>query len=276
MYIYLVRHGQSVWNAEERHQGWQDVPLSPLGEQQAARIGQRLKDQSFDYYFSSPIYRCYQTASAIVEAQGKEPGSTLERLEGLREGRLGARFEGMFMKDMIKEWSKEEKRRFRDDYTFKFDDGESVQEIMARSLEIFRQIALLSEDAPPPNPEEDEEDEDSNAASRDVNRPATPEVAKANDEDAARPRIIQKTALVVAHKINVQMFILQALDATEAVARRQVNIDRLEISNCALSIIEVNLKGKHPHYRLLSTNDVNHLSGLKPPPKPEEAPSAAK
>lgn len=264
MYLFLVRHGQSIWNAEERHQGWNDVPLSPFGELQAERIGQRLKDQSFDYCFTSPIYRCYQTAAAIVQAQGRDPETTLRVLEGLKEARISARMEGMLTKEMLKGWTKEEKERFRDDYTFKFEDGESVQEVMARTIATFTEIAMLSEEPPQQSPEEIDEAEEIGAASRDVIRATSPETGPQTPE-AEKPKIVPKTALVVSHKINIQLMLLHALNATDAIVRRQTNIDRLEIGNCALSVIEVNLKGKEPFFRVLSSNDANHLAGLKPP-----------
>lgn len=265
MYLFLVRHGQSVWNAEERHQGWADVPLSPLGELQAERIGQRLKDQHFDYCFTSPIYRCFQTASAIVQAKGLEPEMALQRLENLKEARISARMEGMLSKEMFKSWTKEQKERFRDDYTFKFDDGESVQEVMARTLSAFTEIAMLSEEWPA-SADDSEEAEENAAAGRDVVRANSPET-ETQQQATEKPKIVPKTALVVTHKINAQLMILHALNATDTVAKRQTNIDRLEVGNCALSVIEVNLKGKEPFFRLLSTNDVNHLAGLKAPEK---------
>ena len=256
MYIYLVRHGQSIWNAEERHQGWQDVPLSTLGEQQAERIGQRLKDQSFDYYFTSPIKRCYQTAEAIVQAQGKDPATTLQTLDDLREARMSAGQEGLLVKDMVKSWTEEQKRRFRDDYTFKFDDGESVQEVMERTIILYNWLADLSESAP-------QQPEETEAGSRDVSPVRTGDALGPQDTEA-RPK--PKTALVVAHRINIQLLLLHTLGATDTIVRRQTNIDRLEVSNCALSAIEVNLKSKEPLYRTLMINDVSHLAGLKPPP----------
>ncbi|MDB5078659.1 MAG: hypothetical protein JWP00_583 [Chloroflexi bacterium] len=268
MYLFLVRHGQSVWNAEERHQGWQDVPLSPLGELQAERIGQRLKDQPFDYSFSSPIYRCYQTAAAIVRAKGLEPETTLQKLEGLKEARLSARLEGVFSKELTKTWTKEQKERFRDDYTFKFDDGESVQEVMARTIQVFTEIAMLSEEAPPEPPQESDDAAEVGAASRDVVRAGSPET-DTQQQATERPKIIPKTALIVTHCINVQLMVLHALNATDTVVKRQTNIDRLQIGNCSLSVIEVNLKGKEPFFRLLSSNDVTHLAGLKAPAAPE-------
>jgi broad specificity phosphatase PhoE len=273
MYLFLVRHGQSLWNAEERHQGWNDVALSALGELQAERIGQRLKDQPFDYCFTSPIYRCYQTASAIVRAQGHAPATTLRVLEGLKEARISARMEGMLSKDMIKGWTKEEKERFRDDYTFKFEDGESVQEVMARTLAVFTEIAMLSEEWPQPPAGDIDVAEEVGASSRDVVRANSPETdtqAQTQAKPAEKPKIVPKTALVVTHKINAQLMVLHALNATDAIVKRQTNIDRLEIGNCALSVIEVNLKGKEPFFRLLSTNDANHLAGLKAPTENKE------
>ncbi len=268
MYLFLVRHGQSIWNAEERHQGWNDVPLSPLGELQAGRIGERLKGQPFDYCFTSPIYRCYQTAAAIVRAQGRDPETTLRKLEGIKEARISARMEGLLSKDMVKDWTKEQKERFRDDYTFKFEDGESVQEVIARTIAAFTEIAMLSEEPPPPVEDADEVEE-VGAASRDVVRTNSAETED-QQQAAEKPKIVPKTALVVAHKINVQIMILHALNATDSIVKRQTNIDRLEIGNCALSVIEVNLKGKEPFFRLLSTNDAHHLAGLKAPPAPPE------
>lgn len=262
MYLYIVRHGQSVWNAEEKHQGWQDVPLSPLGEQQAERTGQRLKDIKFDYYFTSPIYRCYQTASAIVRAQGLDPESTLQKREGLKEGRLSASMEGMLVKDMVKSWTKEQRDAFRDDYTFKFDDGESVQGIIERTLVAFNEIAMLSEDAPP------EAEEADNAGARDVAPGAVAPDSK--PEEAAKPKIVPKNALVVVHRINAQIFLLHGLDALDSIARRQTNIDRLDVSNCGVCVMQVNIKGKNPLFQVLTVNDTNHLAGLKAPPKPAE------
>jgi broad specificity phosphatase PhoE len=247
MLLYLVRHGQSLWNAEGRHQGWQEVALSELGEQQAERVGQRLKEVKFDYLFTSPIKRCYDTAAAIVRAQGLNPEEALTVSEALKEARLSAHMEGMLEKDLRKEWTKEEKERFTKDYTFSFPDGQSVQSVMERTIDFFNKLAELSEPAPPPPPEEDEAE---------------------SEQKEEKPKIIPKRALIVAHKINVQLLTLHILNSTEAVARQQNNIDRLEISNCSLTVLEFNLKGKEPFFRANTINDVNHLAGLKiPEPK---------
>jgi broad specificity phosphatase PhoE len=275
MLLYLVRHGQSVWNAEGRHQGWQDVPLSPLGQQQAERIAQRLKGQKFDYMFTSPIKRCYDTAAAIVRAQ-ERPLDDLVVREGLREARLSAELEGLAEKEILKRWTKEQKQLFREDYSFKFPDGESVKEVMARTVEEFKAIAALSEEAPPDPEEEQESEAPADTTHPDGEAQPAPEsgqVATGRDGEREKPKVPQKTALIVSHRINVQLFTLYALDALDSIARRQNNIDRLEISNCALSVIETNLKGKQPHFRVLTVNDITHLARLTPPKPSAEEPS---
>lgn len=70
MHVYLVRHAESVMNAADRVQGRHNPPLSPTGNQQARRLGDRLADQDLDAVYSSPLQRAYRTAEHIAEGQG--------------------------------------------------------------------------------------------------------------------------------------------------------------------------------------------------------------
>jgi len=67
--LVLVRHGQSQWNLENRFTGWTDVPLSPLGEQEALAGGKALKEAgySFDICFTSYLKRAVKTLDIILE-----------------------------------------------------------------------------------------------------------------------------------------------------------------------------------------------------------------
>ena len=55
--LILVRHGESVWNKENRFTGWTDVDLSERGEQEARRAGELIKkhDLFFDVAYSSVL-----------------------------------------------------------------------------------------------------------------------------------------------------------------------------------------------------------------------------
>jgi len=65
MRLILVRHGRTDWNREFRVQGHSDIPLNQTGQDQAEAIAQKLKDETIEALYSSPLSRAYQTAEAI-------------------------------------------------------------------------------------------------------------------------------------------------------------------------------------------------------------------
>ena len=86
--LYLVRHGQTMFNEKRVIQGWCDAPLTELGREQAARIGRyfAFRGITFDAAFTSTLARTQRTIECIVDMP-------YERIEGLREWGFGA-FEG--------------------------------------------------------------------------------------------------------------------------------------------------------------------------------------
>ena len=89
--FYLVRHGESAWNAENRLCGRSDIPLSEAGRRQAMSLAERLKPIRFDAFYTSPLGRAFETARLIAEAVGLEPVPDQRLVEldyGLWEGRI--------------------------------------------------------------------------------------------------------------------------------------------------------------------------------------------
>ena len=75
--IYLLRHGQTVWNAERRFQGRLDSPLTPLGIAQAQSLGRLLgglldRPDAFRFV-ASPQGRAWQTAVIVAGELGLSP-----------------------------------------------------------------------------------------------------------------------------------------------------------------------------------------------------------
>lgn len=66
--VYIVRHGESVWNLEQRLQGGQDPALSDAGYRQAARVARALEGLGVAAVYSSPLRRASETARVIAEA----------------------------------------------------------------------------------------------------------------------------------------------------------------------------------------------------------------
>jgi len=68
--VYLVRHGETVWNAARRIQGQSDSPLTEKGEQQAQQVGERVKSLGITHVIASDLGRTRRTAEIIADACG--------------------------------------------------------------------------------------------------------------------------------------------------------------------------------------------------------------
>jgi broad specificity phosphatase PhoE len=92
--IYLIRHGKTILNQNDRAQGWADGPLTSAGEDLVKRVGKGLADISFAAAYSSDSGRARQTAKLILaENQTKARDLQLFENKALREVYFG-RFEG--------------------------------------------------------------------------------------------------------------------------------------------------------------------------------------
>ena len=90
MELLIVRHGESVANAEGRMQGQRDYALSALGERQATSLARFLKASglSFDAAYTSPLTRARATAQLLTSALGLEDAEIAAELSELHAGEL--------------------------------------------------------------------------------------------------------------------------------------------------------------------------------------------
>lgn len=65
MILYTIRHGETEWNKMGKMQGKTDISLSEDGRKFAQKTADGLKNIKFDYIFSSPLERAYETACII-------------------------------------------------------------------------------------------------------------------------------------------------------------------------------------------------------------------
>ena len=70
--IYFARHGETVWNVENKICGMTDSPLTEKGRQQAWELGRKVKESGahIDEILYSPLSRAADTAKAVAEATG--------------------------------------------------------------------------------------------------------------------------------------------------------------------------------------------------------------
>ena len=94
----VVRHGQSLWNIEQRWQGRADIDLSDHGIAQARAAASKLG--GFDFIASSNLRRALDTAQIIAEHHGVGPVHVDERL---RETHVGP-WEGLTVHEIEEQW----------------------------------------------------------------------------------------------------------------------------------------------------------------------------
>ena len=69
-HLYLIRHGRTAWNNDDRLQGWADEPLDDVGRAQAGALAAWLHAVTFDAIYSSPLRRARETAETLAQPHG--------------------------------------------------------------------------------------------------------------------------------------------------------------------------------------------------------------
>lgn len=89
--VVMIRHGESLWNVENKFTGWCDVPLTPNGEADARDAGELLLSRGlkFDVAFTSNLERAWRTCAIILSS------SAQSHIENVRSWRLNERHYGI-------------------------------------------------------------------------------------------------------------------------------------------------------------------------------------
>ena len=126
--ICLVRHGETVWNAEGRVQGQLDIPLNDVGRAQARATAEALAGHDFTAIYCSDLMRVRQTA----EPSARKLALPVSYMAELRERHYGM-FETLTYVE-VREKFPGQYARFRDkDPDFDFEGGETLRGFNARS-----------------------------------------------------------------------------------------------------------------------------------------------
>jgi broad specificity phosphatase PhoE len=133
--IYLVRHGQTHWNAEGRIQGQLDSNLTVDGIEQARAFGRLLRRHlppgTQFRMESSPTGRAMATAQLVADELGIDH-STIRSTPLLAERHMG-RWAGLTLDEVDRAFPGDEVRRTIDDWTFIPEGGESFEAMFARA-----------------------------------------------------------------------------------------------------------------------------------------------
>lgn len=134
--LFVLRHGQTAWNAEQRIQGQRDVPLDAAGEWQAQRLARALAGVGISALYSSDLQRAQQTAAPLAALLGLEPVLDC----GLRERGFGS-FEGCTYAEIEARWPEQALRWRRREHGFGPGGGEPLQDFYERSVQTVLRLA---------------------------------------------------------------------------------------------------------------------------------------
>jgi 2,3-bisphosphoglycerate-dependent phosphoglycerate mutase len=113
--LVLLRHGESVWNQENRFTGWTDVDLSPAGVQQAQRAGALLRQHGFvfDMGFTSYLKRSIKTLHLALEELDQlwipvhKSWRLNERFYGALQGLNKAEITAQYGAEQVQRWRRD-------------------------------------------------------------------------------------------------------------------------------------------------------------------------
>ncbi|MFT4283770.1 MAG: histidine phosphatase family protein [Protaetiibacter sp.] len=98
--LYLVRHGETDWNAARRIQGRTDIPLNDAGRAQARQAAELLGRRRWDAVYASPLSRAHETAAIIADRLGvggvTDVDALVERDYGAAEGMSFEQIEALY------------------------------------------------------------------------------------------------------------------------------------------------------------------------------------
>ena len=135
--LVLMRHGESLWNRENRFTGSVDVPLTPVGRSDAAKAALQCSGQKFDVAYCSPLSRAQETAALFLEALGSDPPlisepSLIEKNYGILQG---------LNKDLVKtDYGVEAYNLWHRSYNIGPPGGESLYELGLRVYPFVKQV----------------------------------------------------------------------------------------------------------------------------------------
>jgi 2,3-bisphosphoglycerate-dependent phosphoglycerate mutase len=166
--LILTRHGQSLWNAENKFTGWVDVPLSEMGRAEATIASCKLRDYRVRVCFTSMLFRAMETAVIILTevddiCDGRIPiikhdededwhgwdkynGDPEQELPVYTAAALDERYygelQGLNKAETAAKFGKEQVHLWRRSYDVAPPGGESLADTVKRTVPFFRDRIL--------------------------------------------------------------------------------------------------------------------------------------
>ncbi len=138
--LCILRHGESLWNEENRFTGWVDVPLAKEGIDQADTAGIAIKKSGikFDVAYTSVLSRAIDTLNIVFKYIGPLP---VIKDSALNE-RMYGDLQGLNKEETAKRYGEEQVHIWRRSYDVEPPHGESLEDTQKRTIPFFANCVM--------------------------------------------------------------------------------------------------------------------------------------
>lgn len=136
MLLTIIRHGQSVFNLENRFTGNLDVALSPLGEAEALQAGKKIKKIIYDIAYTSMLKRAQETLQIILE-EIEQTTIPVVKNAALDERMYGS-LQGLNKAETAAKYGEAQVEIWRRSYDVRPPGGESLEDTYNRTVPYYK------------------------------------------------------------------------------------------------------------------------------------------
>ena len=135
--LILVRHGQSIYNLENRFTGSLDIGLTQFGEKEAKLAGQKLMYFKFDFAYTSTLIRAKESLRIIFETINQTDFKIIEN-KALNERSYG-NLQGLNKVETIEKYGAKQVEIWRRSFAIRPPNGESLEDTFNRTIPFYKQ-----------------------------------------------------------------------------------------------------------------------------------------
>ena len=136
MLLTLIRHGQSTYNLENRFTGDADVPLTPLGKEEAVQAGKKIKGYHYDFAYTSMLARAEESLQIILK-EIEQTTIPIKRNKALNERRYGE-LQGLNKAETAEKFGEAQVLIWRRSYDVRPPSGESLEDTYHRTIPFYK------------------------------------------------------------------------------------------------------------------------------------------
>jgi 2,3-bisphosphoglycerate-dependent phosphoglycerate mutase len=137
--LVLIRHGQSLWNLENRFTGWIDVPLTQVGREEARQAANKIAGIKFDVAYTSALSRAQDTLKEILTTLGVD--LPVIRDQALNERHYGD-LQGLNKAQTAEKYGAEQVHKWRRSFDIPPPGGEALKNTAERTLPFFERAIM--------------------------------------------------------------------------------------------------------------------------------------